>query len=157
MSTLSNLKIGVITVSLLCAAMLWVTSASAAPGNNAPPQDNSDLNKDQVVDINDLAIFSDKYLDTDWESVDWCAFYQATMDDADLYGRAASYYAKHYGMLLAFINNYFNCAGDLSDLNQDSRLNARDLMEFGEQYAGEHFLRVDWCAFLKGVLDGDSQ
>jgi hypothetical protein len=43
------------------------------------------------------------------------------------------------------------------DLNNDGRIDTRDLLAFGEQFAGMHFMGVDWCAFLDGVLEGNDQ
>ena len=39
----------------------------------APTGDKSDLNSDGVVNLDDLAVFSNNYLERHWESVDWCA------------------------------------------------------------------------------------
>ena len=73
--------------------------------------DKSDLNKDMVVDQSDLSIFSTNYLETYWETIDWCLFYDSTIAGADFEGRRTKYYLKHFQQLLAFINEYFYCGG----------------------------------------------
>lgn len=131
---------------------LWLALASAvfaAPKS----QDNSDLNGDGIVNQADLVLFATDYLGEDAASMDWCGFVDATKLEADLYGRPSDYYTKHFPELLEFIEGAY-CS--LSDMNGDGRVNARDLMAFSEQYIGEHFLRVDWCAFLEAVLQGES-
>jgi len=73
--------------------------------------DKSDLNDDLIVDLSDLVIFSTNYLETFWEAVDWCLFYESTVTGAEFEGRSTKYYLKHFQLLLAFINDYFNCDG----------------------------------------------
>jgi hypothetical protein len=138
-----------INIILLVTALSWVSITEAAPNK-------SDMNRDGIVDYDDLIIFSTKYLQQDAGSVDWCAFIEATGQEADLYGNPPAYYLDRYGELLAFTSGYFGCV-ESSDINNDGRYNSRDLMEFSEQYAGTHFLLVDWCEFLQKVLDGESQ
>jgi hypothetical protein len=46
-----------------------------------------------------------------WETVDWCMFHGAVVAGAEFNGRSTSYYLKHFGALLDFINVYFNCGG----------------------------------------------
>ncbi len=155
MNTLARFKYGVLAVSLLIAGLVWTPFVDAAP----KPSDTlgkSDLNKDGTVNYDDLVIFSTDYLGQNVETVDWCAFVDATSQEAELYGRTPDYYTKHFGELLLFVNTYYSC-GERSDLNNDGRINARDLMAFSEQSTGEHFLLVDWCMFLQNILDGSSQ
>ena len=122
MITFSRLKIGLITISLLTAAMVWAPFTEAAPKvKPSDPTDNSDLNNDKTVDYNDLIIFSLEYLGQNVDAVDWCAFYAATGGDDDLYGRPPSYYTKHFSQLLTFINDGLCNLGDISDLNEDGR------------------------------------
>ncbi|NIO39043.1 MAG: hypothetical protein GTO41_01865, partial [Burkholderiales bacterium] len=73
--------------------------------------DKSDLNDDGVVDLADLIIFGANYLETNWEAVDWCLFYDSTVAREDFDGRSTKYYLKHFGRLLEFINDYFGCSG----------------------------------------------
>jgi hypothetical protein len=76
-----------------------------------PTEDKSDLNGDGVVDLADLVIFSEIYLETYWQSVDWCAFHAATLAGEDFEGRSTGYFLYHFGLLLEFINGYFYCDG----------------------------------------------
>jgi len=154
MKNLARFKYGVLAFSLLIAAVVCVPLADAAPKDKpSDTTDNSDLNRDKVVDYDDLVIFSTDYLGQDVTTVDWCAFYDATSGTDLLYDRDPTYYTKHFNELLLYINDSM-C--QLSDMNGDKVINARDLMAFSEKYIGEHFLRVDWCAFLEAVLVGDS-
>jgi DNA-binding beta-propeller fold protein YncE len=75
--------------------------------------DSSDLNRDGVVDLADLAKFSVKYLDTPWENVDWCVFYGTTVAGAYYDGRSTKYYLKNFTLLLEFINAHFDCGEPL--------------------------------------------
>ena len=157
MITFTRFKIGIVTISLLAAALVWAPLVDAAPKvKPIDPTDNSDLNKDKTVDYADLVIFSSDFLGQSVDTVDWCAFVDATTLEDELYGRPPDYYTKHFGELLLFINSYYSC-GERSDLNKDGRINVRDLMTFSEQFAGTHFLLLNWCTFLQGVLDGDDQ
>jgi hypothetical protein len=61
-------------------------------------QDKSDINKDGVVDLEDLQLFSQKQK-LDWATVDWCLYIEG---HADLEG-------KHYAQLFDFIREYFYC------------------------------------------------
>lgn len=65
-----------------------------APAWAAP----SDLNHDGVVDLQDLIFFSNKYLDQDWQTVDWCAW---IAEDGRLQNKR-----DH---LVDFIREYFQC------------------------------------------------
>ncbi len=154
MNNLARFKYGVLAFSFLIAAVLCVPFADAAPKiKPSDPVDNSDLNKDKKVDYDDLVIFSHKYLGQEVDTVDWCAFYDASSGTDLLYDRQPAFYTKHFNELLFYINDSM-C--QYSDITQDKRINARDLMAFSEKYIGEHFLRVDWCAFLETVLEGDN-
>ena len=119
MINFAHLKIGIITISLLVAALLWMPLASAKDDKRI--SDKSDLNTDQVVDIEDLKIFSTNYLEKFWETVDWCLFYEATISGEEFDGRRTDYYKKHFTLLLAFIKADVDCSGDpyLLDLEND--------------------------------------
>lgn len=143
----ARFKVGIWTLVLLTATLFW------APGAVAAPAENSDLNGDGIVNFDDLVLFSSRHLEQDVSTIDWCTFIDATSLGDQLYDRPASYYPKHFGDLLAFTSDYFGC-GDRSDLNHDRIVNERDLAVFSEQYADEHFLRVDWCLFQQAMLDG---
>jgi hypothetical protein len=103
----SRLKIGVITISLLLTALLSVNIAVAAPKS-----EKSDLNSDRIVDILDLTIFSENYLEKNWETVQWCDFYNATVAGEHFDGNSTKYYLKNFKLLLSFINSYFRCDVD---------------------------------------------
>ena len=61
----------------------------------------SDQNRDGVVDLADLILFSQNELGQDWETVDWCQWLEAPHK-----------HEKHLRELLDFINAHFNCDGD---------------------------------------------
>jgi hypothetical protein len=147
MLSLFKYRPGVLTLGLLLVLLAW------APGTMAAPAENSDLNGDGLVNYDDLALFSSRYLEQDVSTIDWCAFIEAANQGGVLYGRPASYYPKHFAELLDFASDYSGC-GDRSDLNNDHMVNERDLMLFSEQYVDEHFLKVDWCLFQQAILDG---
>ena len=144
MINFSPFKIGIITIILLAAALVWTPVVDAAP---KPPDTlgRSDLNNDGTVDYADLVIFSTDYLAQNVETVDWCAFWEASSLEALLYGRQPSYYVKHFSGLLSFINNHFGC--DLSDLNKDDAVNLDDLKIFSTHYLELNYETVDWCSF----------
>ena len=71
--------------------------------------DKSDLNDDGLVDEADLAIFSTNYFSKNWESVDWCLFYEITIAGDTYEGNDTQYYIVNFPALLIFINSYFNC------------------------------------------------
>ena len=73
--------------------------------------DKSDLNNDLNIDVLDLSIFSTNYLETYWETVDWCLFYEKTIAGSKFEGRPTRYFLQHFRLLLAFINDDFACAG----------------------------------------------
>ena len=77
----------------------------------AQSSDKSDLNKDSSVDLDDLVIFSNNYLELSWQSVDWCLFHGATVAGVEFEGRSTKYYLKHFTQLLLFINDYYDCGG----------------------------------------------
>jgi DNA-binding beta-propeller fold protein YncE len=73
--------------------------------------DKSDLDGDGDVDLDDLSSFSTNYLETPWQNVDWCVFHGAVITGSDFEGSSTKYYARHFQVLLDFINNHFNCGG----------------------------------------------
>ena len=57
--------------------MVYVPVVSAAPDSTPPTATNkSDLNRDGIIDYDDLVLFSSEYLEQDVETIDWCAFYR---------------------------------------------------------------------------------
>ena len=84
----SRLIIGLVSFSLLVAALVWAPVVDAAPPGSTG---KSDLNKDGVVNYDDLVIFSSDYLAENVETVDWCAFWEASSGEEALYGRPTSF------------------------------------------------------------------
>jgi len=60
--------------------------------------DHSDLNRDDIVDLDDLQIFSHKYLGLDSQQVDWC-----------LWTEQHAKKERQFKSLFAFIREYFWC------------------------------------------------
>jgi len=148
-----SLKIALATIGLMTAALSWAPAIDAAPKKSNDPTEYSDMNNDGTVDYADLVLFSSEYLGQSVDTVDWCEFYVAVYNlPDDLYGRAPEYYQSHFSQLLNFINTAY-C--QLSDMNGDRIINARDLLAFSEEFANEHFMLVDWCVFLQNVLEGN--
>jgi len=129
------------------------------PSGNAAPLDKSDLNSDGAVNILDLAIFSQTYLEQDWQSVDWCQFYEASIASDKYFRKATSENIDRFKLLLEFIANYFDCDGsmgspDKSDLNGDSQVDLEDLIIFSTNYLEQNWTTVDWCLFYDATLAG---
>lgn len=112
---------------LMLIAWAWVPSIQAASEGDDPGDqvEKSDLNKDRIVNIADLEVFSSRYLQRDRAGLDWCGFYDATVAGLDFdsqskkgetnkdklsMGQSTAYFQKHFRMLLAFINDYYFCA-----------------------------------------------
>ncbi len=81
----------------LVAALLLGLLCLGAPFQEAHAA-KDDLNRDGVVDLEDLALFSEKYLHQDWETVDWCAWLES--DPSHAQGR---------DLLVGFIREFFQC------------------------------------------------
>lgn len=99
---------GYLTIVIMAIVMISACAVQAAPQKNA---DQSDLNHDGIVDILDLHLFSSNYLEADVTTVDWCLFYEATINGEKFEGGSTNYYAKNFKMLLAFIYTDFDCDG----------------------------------------------
>jgi hypothetical protein len=63
------------------APFLLLLALGVVPFAEAAPFDKSDLNNDGAVDTLDLEIFSNEYLAQDWETVDWCDFYELSISN----------------------------------------------------------------------------
>ncbi len=142
----AHFKVGLIVLGLLCAAMAWAPIAHAKPVKKPEISDKSDLNQDQVVDIEDLVIFSSKYLELNWETVDWCAFYEAVSIEGTYAGRSTDFYRRHFGILLGFIYDYFDCDGGplLLGIKNEPRALTRVAVDL--DYSGNYYFsdpRVD--------------
>lgn len=100
-----------IAAGLLFCGVALAPFAHADSNTSADAIDNSDLNRDGVVDLADLEIFSVKYLGQDQSMVDWCAFYETVATEDKFGSRPTEYYRKHFRLLLGFIYDEFNCDG----------------------------------------------
>jgi len=98
-------------LALLVLCMGLGSAALAAPkgGGNGGGGDKSDLNADEIVDLDDLIIFSTNYLQQAYFQVDWCLFYESTIAGEPFEGEPTDYYLKHFKRLLAFIHEEFPC------------------------------------------------
>ena len=74
-------------------ALFWVGLPGLASGAKV-----SDQNRDGVVDLADLVLFSQSELGQDWQTVDWCLWLQSPHK-----------HGKHLQELLEFINEHFHC------------------------------------------------
>ena len=107
----------------LLALVLLAVGATAS----AAPVDRSDMNGDGAVDIFDLQIFSEQFLEQDWQTVDWCAFHDASISDPKYFREITSDKIQHYQQLMDFIALAYDCDGtapedDQSDLNFPGRM-----------------------------------
>jgi hypothetical protein len=106
------------------AAIFLLIVLTWAPFSQANPADRSDLNNDYSVDTLDLEIFSNRYLEQDWQSVDWCRFYESSIGNERYFRKITSDKTARYNSLLEFIAYSYNCqvtiqSSDKSDLNND--------------------------------------
>lgn len=119
-------RIPVFLPMLMLVALMWIPDSRAA-SNGIEPYEKSDLNKDSVVDSNDLKLFADKYLLRASTEVDWCGFHDAVLAGIDfagqpqkgesnsdklMTGQSAEFYQKHFRLLLTFINEESACDQD---------------------------------------------
>ena len=140
---------------LLLLALAWMPLAEAAP------VEKSDLNNDGVVDTLDLEIFSNTYLSQDWQTVDWCSFYETSIANEKYFRSITSEKTTSFKRLLDFIATYYNCLTTSenlgkSDLNGDSIVDVLDLAIFSTNYLETYWESVDWCLFHESVLTGAS-
>jgi DNA-binding beta-propeller fold protein YncE len=85
------------TLVFVAVPLVWLAFVSVPDSARAALV--SDLNSDGVVDVNDLAIFSQDELGQDWQTVDWCAWLEGPYR-----------HGKHVRQLLDFIDAYFRCS-----------------------------------------------
>lgn len=138
---------------LLFTVLAWVLPAEAAV------VDRSDLNNDGTVDILDLEIFSNAYLEEDYQVVDWCNFYESSINNPKYFRKIVSDRIQHYKELLDFIAVMYECnivqnIDGKSDLNGDGLVDLADLVIFSTNYLELHWETVDWCVFHGSVLAG---
>jgi hypothetical protein len=73
--------------------------------------DRSDLNHDGYVDTDDLVILSGKYLKTDWQSIEWCLFYESVVDGTQTY-KPVNFFPVFFTELLEYVYDEYGCAGE---------------------------------------------
>ena len=130
-----------------------------APISQAADFDKSDLNNDGMVDTLDLEIFSTEFFGQDWETVDWCNFYESSILNEKYFRRIVSDKLAHYKILLDFIAATYDCqatapTADKSDLNNDGIVDQADLLIFSTNYLQTNWELVDWCVFHGSTLAG---
>ena len=149
---------GIVAICLLV-VLAWVPSVEA--GARARANEMSDLNNDNAVDFLDLEIFSNRYLTQDWQTVDWCHFYQSSMKNEKYFRQHASAKTGRFTRLFRFIEESYNCqsvspAVDKSDLNADGIVDLADLVIFSTNYQQTYWESVDWCLFYENTIAGST-
>jgi hypothetical protein len=122
--------------------------------------DKSDMNNDGSVDTLDLEIFADTYLEQDWQTVDWCAFYESSLSNERYFRRITKDRVEYYTELFNFIELAYGCepilpTDEKSDLNGDGAVDLADLAIFSQNYLETYWETVDWCAFHAATLAGE--
>jgi DNA-binding beta-propeller fold protein YncE len=84
-----------------CAGALLIALCLVIPVGPAHASHLSDVNKDGVVSLQDLILFSDSQLGQDWRTVDWCAWL-----------RQPHKHEAHVTDLKRFVQGYFGCVLD---------------------------------------------
>ena len=133
--------------------MVWV------PLVQAEHIDKSDLNGDGVVNDLDLRIFADLYFEEPYETIDWCNFYDSSMQNEKYFRRIVNDQIDHYTALLDYIAGTYGCVvaeaqSDKSDLNGDGVVDLADLALFSTNYLERSWETVDWCAFHGATMAG---
>jgi hypothetical protein len=100
----------------LCAgALLTALLCLGVPGSPAHADHLSDLNKDGVVSLQDVILFSANQLGQDWRTVDWCAWL-----------RQPHKHEAHVADLKRFVQGYFGCVLEpLAVVNSNTRRSDR--------------------------------
>jgi hypothetical protein len=140
---------------LLLLALAWVPLAQAAA-----VVDRSDIKVDGTVDTLDLEIFANEYLEQDWQTVNWCNFYESSIVNEKYFRSVTSDKTSNYKQLLDFIAVSYDCQAkaateDKSDLNNDSFVDLADLIIFSQNYLERNWETVDWCLFHESTLAGE--
>jgi hypothetical protein len=141
------------------APFLLLHALCVVPFAEAAPFDKSDLNNDGAVDTLDLEIFSNEYLAQDWETVDWCDFYELSISNEKYFRSITSEKSASFSRLLNFIADSYGCQAtpettNKSDLNSDGIVDIEDLIIFSTNYLETYWESVDWCLFLDSTLTG---
>jgi hypothetical protein len=122
--------------------------------------DKSDLNGDGVVDATDLELFSNIYFGQSYETVDWCAFYESSVNNPKSFRKLTSDRIDYYTALFNYIVSAYGCeivqsAALKSDMNKDGVVDELDLELFSGKYLERNWGAVDWCLFYEVTLAGD--
>jgi sugar lactone lactonase YvrE len=126
METLSTTRIFGCSAILVLMMLTWSPMTQADPTKERPLEsiEKSDLNKDGVVDGDDLLILGSRYLKNHKSVIDWCGFYDATVSGLNFdskakkgkknprKGKPTKFYKKHFKLMLTFINDEFVCDAD---------------------------------------------
>ena len=141
------------------ATIFFVVIYAWTPPVEAASADRSDLNNDYTVGILDLEIFSNEYLAQDWQTVDWCSFYNASISNRKYFRRYTSARIERFERLLQFIADSYNCqtssqSADKSDVNSDLSIDTQDIVIFSSNYLGTFWETIDWCLFHQNTLAG---
>jgi len=121
--------------------------------------DKSDLNGDGIVDQQDLEIFASLHFEEDFDSIDWCAFYESSMLNEKYFRRVVGDRIDYYESLMSYIAAAYGCdvivpGGDKSDLNGDGTVDLADLEIFSATYLERNWETVDWCVFHSATIAG---
>jgi hypothetical protein len=135
--------------------LLWLAWAPLALANF----DKSDLNGDGIVDQQDLEIFASLHFEEDFDSIDWCAFYESSMLNEKYFRRIVRDRIDYYESLMSYIASAYGCdvivpGGDKSDLNGDGTVDLADLEIFSVTYLERNWETVDWCVFHSATIAG---
>jgi hypothetical protein len=129
---------------------------SASEQAQASAGEMSDLSGDGIVDFLDLDLFSNKYLDQDWNSVEWCTFYISSVPNRRYFRQITGYRTGRFIRLLDFITDSYGCQSpsqtvEKSDLNTDGVVDLEDLVIFSTNYLWSFYGTVDWCSFREST------
>lgn len=108
---------------LVCAPLSHAGQKKTSPITSV---EKSDMNHDRSIDIDDLVMFSARYMQNHWTIVSWCEFYDATVaglafdshakktkkNDNKSKAKSTVYYKKHFKLLLTFIYDSYACDDD---------------------------------------------
>ncbi|MDH5633531.1 MAG: hypothetical protein OEZ10_11120 [Gammaproteobacteria bacterium] len=141
---------GIVAI-LLFVVLAWTPFVEAASF------DRSDLNNDKLVDFLDLEIFSNRYLEQDWQTVDWCRFYESSVQNEKYFRQNVSATTGRFSRLFRLIVGSYNCqfvppSVDKSDLNADGIVDLADLTIFSTNYLQIYWESVDWCLFYANTI-----
>jgi hypothetical protein len=102
--------------------------------------DLSDLNRDTMVAADDLFIFSYNFLGLNSETVDWCAFYEATTSEERFLGKMTHFYLKRFKLLLGFLADEFGCVSTPNLLAVKNRPKSLARIAHDIDYTGNYYI-----------------